>query len=94
VLAPAPSRHDRMSMHNANKLKIGLFGRTARLSGRSRSFRSAGPGAGRTISSSPGWPTTVIGPNDNPEHVARKLLRGKSGHSAFHGPIKYRPSYH
>src|SRR5262249_37108134 len=26
VLAPAPSRHDRMSMHNANKLKIGLFG--------------------------------------------------------------------
>ena len=24
--APAPSRHDRMSMHNANKLKIGLFG--------------------------------------------------------------------
>jgi hypothetical protein len=35
--------------------------------------------------------TDVIGPNDNPEHVARKLLRGKSGHSAFHGPIKYRP---
>ena len=26
MLAPAPSRHDRMSMHNANKLKIGLFG--------------------------------------------------------------------
>src|SRR5438477_355630 len=26
VLAPAPSRQDRMSMHNANKLKIGLFG--------------------------------------------------------------------
>src|SRR5262249_6032168 len=26
VPAPAPSRHDRMSMHNANKLKIGLFG--------------------------------------------------------------------
>jgi FMNH2-dependent dimethyl sulfone monooxygenase len=26
VLAPAPTRHDRMSMHNANKLKIGLFG--------------------------------------------------------------------
>src|SRR4030095_12537216 len=26
VLAPAPSAHDRMSMHNANKLKIGLFG--------------------------------------------------------------------
>jgi FMNH2-dependent dimethyl sulfone monooxygenase len=26
VLAPAPSRQDRMAMHNANKLKIGLFG--------------------------------------------------------------------
>src|SRR3979490_1137130 len=26
VLAPAASRHDRMSMHNSNKLKIGLFG--------------------------------------------------------------------
>src|SRR5262249_57480262 len=26
VLAPAPSRKDRMAMHNANKLKIGLFG--------------------------------------------------------------------
>jgi FMNH2-dependent dimethyl sulfone monooxygenase len=26
VLAPLPSRHDRISMHNANKLKIGLFG--------------------------------------------------------------------
>ena len=26
MLAPAPTRHDRMSMHNANKLKIGLFG--------------------------------------------------------------------
>jgi FMNH2-dependent dimethyl sulfone monooxygenase len=26
VLAPLPSRHDRMSMHNSNKLKIGLFG--------------------------------------------------------------------
>src|SRR5262245_20184557 len=26
VLAPAPTRQDRMPMHNANKLKIGLFG--------------------------------------------------------------------
>ena len=26
MLAPAPSRHDRRAMHNANKLKIGLFG--------------------------------------------------------------------
>ncbi len=26
MLAPLPSRHDRMSMHNSNKLKIGLFG--------------------------------------------------------------------
>ena len=26
MLAPAPSRRDRMAMHNANKLKIGLFG--------------------------------------------------------------------
>ena len=26
MLAPAPSRQDRMSMHNANRLKIGLFG--------------------------------------------------------------------
>ena len=26
MLAPAPSRRDRMSMHNSNKLKIGLFG--------------------------------------------------------------------
>ena len=26
MLAPAPSRADRMAMHNANKLKIGLFG--------------------------------------------------------------------
>ena len=26
MLAPAPTRQDRMAMHNANKLKIGLFG--------------------------------------------------------------------
>src|SRR3974390_3787867 len=26
VLAPLPSRHDRMSIHNSNRLKIGLFG--------------------------------------------------------------------
>ena len=26
MLAPAPSRQDRTSMHNANRLKIGLFG--------------------------------------------------------------------
>jgi hypothetical protein len=35
-----------------------------------------------------------IGPNDNADHVARRLLRQKSGHSSFHNPIKYRPSYH
>jgi FMNH2-dependent dimethyl sulfone monooxygenase len=26
VLAPLPTRHDRIAMHNANRLKIGLFG--------------------------------------------------------------------
>jgi hypothetical protein len=35
-----------------------------------------------------------LGPNDDPEYVARRLLRQKSGQSTFHAPIKYRPSYH
>jgi len=40
--------------------------------------------------------TDTLGPNDDPDHVARKLLRGKHGkHSSFYGPIKYPPaSYH
>jgi hypothetical protein len=44
-----------MAMHNANKLKIGLFGRTARRDAPSRWCRSAGPGVGRTTSSLRAW---------------------------------------
>jgi hypothetical protein len=39
--------------------------------------------------------TDRLGPNDDPEHVARKLLREKHGkHSSFYDPIKYPASYH
>jgi hypothetical protein len=39
--------------------------------------------------------TDRLGPNDNAEHVARKLLREKYGkHSSFYAPIKYPASYH
>jgi hypothetical protein len=39
--------------------------------------------------------TDTIAPGDNAEHVARKLLRQKHGHSSFHSAIKYpTTSYH
>jgi hypothetical protein len=39
--------------------------------------------------------TESLGPHDNPEHVARKLLRDKCGkHTAFYDPIRYPRSYH
>jgi hypothetical protein len=39
--------------------------------------------------------TDTLGPNDNAEYVARRLLREKHGrHGAFHGPIRYPASYH
>jgi len=39
--------------------------------------------------------TDRLDPNDDPEHVARKLLREKHGkHTSFYDPIKYPASYH
>jgi hypothetical protein len=35
-----------------------------------------------------------LGPNDDPEYVARRLLRQKCGHNSFYAPIKYPASYH
>jgi hypothetical protein len=36
----------------------------------------------------------VRDPNDDPEYVARRLLRQKCGHNSFYAPIKYPASYH
>jgi hypothetical protein len=39
--------------------------------------------------------TDTIGPNDNAEHLARRLLKEKRGHNSFYAPIKYpTTSYH
>ena len=57
VLARNPSAHDRRSMHNANRLKIGLFGANCS-SGRAVTMvPERWSGTGRTTCGSPAWRT-------------------------------------